>query len=159
MSQHKLMFRIITIFLISILLLQVTGCNVSTAPEDNDDNIALDSASNGKTEIFTHEGLKLEVTNVQDVRVESMIDDGGNPWEYSVFICYPGAIATILDADMGDASFSADGKSHARWGIELISDERIRIVDDMDSFDITSDVVGIYSLEASLYVLKFEMVK
>lgn len=159
MSQHKLMFRIITIFLISFLLLQVIGCNVSTTPEDNDDNISLDSASSGKTEIFTHEGLKLEVTNVQDVRVESMIDDGGNPWEYSVFICYPESTATILDADMGDSSFSADGKSHASWGIELISDERIRIVDDMDSFDITSDIVGIYSLEAGLYVLKFEMFK
>lgn len=112
-----------------------------------------------KIETFIYDGLKLKVTNVADTRVEDMIDDGGNPWEYKVFTCYPGASVTVLDAGMDDGRFAEDRKPHANWGIELSSDKAIRIVENMDSFDITSDTIGIYNLEASLYVLKFEMAK
>lgn len=160
MLKSKQMHRIMIIFLIGFILMQLFGCNIRKASENISDSTDLDSSlpttQSGKTETFIYADLKLEITNVQDVRVESMVDDGGNPWEYKVFICYPGARATILDADMSDANFSADGKPHANWGIELVSDERIRIVDDTDSFEITPDIVGIYNLESSLYVIKFE---
>lgn len=113
----------------------------------------------GKTETFIYDGLKLKVTNVGDVRVESMIDDGGNPWEYNVFTCYPGASVTVLDAGMNDGRFTEDRKPYSNWGIELSSHKPIRIVENMNSFDVTSDTIGIYNLEASLYVLNFEMAK
>ncbi|MBB3072157.1 hypothetical protein FHS14_005172 [Paenibacillus baekrokdamisoli] len=88
-----------------------------------------------------------------------MKDDGGNPWKYSVFVYYPGARVTVLTPGMSDVNISADGKSHANWGVLLASGERKDIVDDMKSFDLTPDMLGIYSLESSLYVLKFEMYK
>jgi hypothetical protein len=121
--------------------------------------VGCNNSSNGETKTFNFDGLKLEVTNVYEVRTESMKDDGGNPWEYSVFVYYPGARVTVLAADMSDVNFNADGKSHANWGVLLDSDARKEIVDDMKSFDLTSDMLGIYSLESNLYVLKFEMYK
>lgn len=161
MLKYKQMLRVIVMFLISFILMQLVGCSIRKPTENMGDSTDLDSAppttQSGKTETFIYAGLKLEVTNVQDIKVESMIDDGGNPWEYKVFIYYPGARATVLDADMSDASFSADEKPHANWGIYLVSDERIKIVDEMDSFEITPDILGIYSLESSLYVLRFEI--
>jgi len=111
---------------------------------------------NGETETFVRGELKLEVTNVYEVRTESMKDDGGNPHEYSVFVCYPGATVTVLSADMSDSTLSADGKPHPNWGVLLASGERIEIVDDMDSFPISSDMLGIYNLESSMYVLELE---
>jgi len=121
--------------------------------------VGCNNSSNGETKTFNFGGLKLEVSHVYEVRTESMKDDGGNPWEYSVFVCYPGARVTVLAADMSDVNFSADGKSHANWGVLLDSDARKEIVDDMKSFDLTSDMLGIFSLESNLYVLKFEMYK
>ncbi|HZK33002.1 MAG TPA: copper amine oxidase N-terminal domain-containing protein [Tissierellaceae bacterium] len=113
----------------------------------------------GKTESFTYDGLKLEVTNVGDIRVETMIDDGGNPWEYKVFVCHPGASVRVLDAGMNDGKFAEDRKPYANWGIELSSGKDIKIVDNMKPFEVTTDTIGIYNLEASLYVLKFEIAK
>ena len=163
MSNTKQMLRITAISSVIFILLLVVGCNTSAPPVTTDDSTASISipspTQSGKTETFNHDGLRLEVTNVHDVRVESMIDDGGNPWKYRVFVCYPGANVTVLSADMSDASISADGKPHAKWGVNLVSGERINIVDDINSFDVTPDILGIYNLEASLYVLKFEMYK
>jgi hypothetical protein len=141
-SHQKLRTMMIHMAITMVMLL--VGCN---------------NSSNGETKTFNFDGLKLEVTNVYEVRTESMKDDGGNPWEYSVFVYYPGARVTVLAADMSDVNFSADGKSHANWGVLLDSDARKEIVDDMKSFDLTSDMLGIYSLESNLYVLKFEMYK
>jgi len=165
MLNTKQMLRITAISSVIFILLLVVGCNTSAPPETTDDStdsistpsLAPSPTQSGKTETFSHDGLRLEVSNVRDVRVESMIDDGGNPWKYNVFVCYPGAKVTVLTADMSDASISADGKPHANWGIDLVSGERINIVYDMNSFDVTPDILGIYNLEASLYVLKFEM--
>ena len=42
---------------------------------------------------------------------------------------------------------------------ELASDERIKIIDGMEPFDVTRDIIGIYNLEASLYILKFEIIE
>lgn len=161
MLKYKQMLRVMIMFLIGFILMQLVGCSTRKPIENMGHSTDLDSAppttQSGKTETFIYAGLRLEVTNVQDTRVQSMVDDGGNPWEYKVFICYPGARATILDADMSDASFSADGKPHANWGINLVSDERMKIVDEMDSFEIETDILGIYNLESSLYVLRFEI--
>lgn len=81
----------------------------------------------------------------------------GKPWEYKVFVCYPGVRATVLDADMSNPELNADGKSHAEWAIMSASGERTDIVDSMQPFDVSSSVVYIYDPESSMAVLKFEM--
>lgn len=169
-NSHQTLRAMIILMAITMLMLLV-GCNNSTPTETKNPSPISNSTpnstlnqtpsptQNGETKTFNFEGLKLEVTNVYEVRTESMKDDGGNPWKYSVFVYYPGASVTVLTAGMSDVNFSADGKSHANWGVLLASGERKDIVDDMKSFDLTPDMLGIYSLESSLYVLKFEMYK
>jgi hypothetical protein len=163
------------IFIAITMLMLLVGCNNRTPTETmNPSPISSstptskssqtpsptpDPTQSGETKTFNFDGLKLEVTNVYEVRTESMKDDGGNPWEYRVFVYYPGARVTVLAAGMSDVNFSADGKSHANWGVLLESDARNEIVDNMKPFDLTPDMLGIYSLESSLYVLKFEMYK
>lgn len=158
-----------------IILMLLVGCNTSVPTEtmyhSTDSSSAPTSmlpqtpsqrpnpTQDGETKTFIYDGLKLEVTNVYEVRTESMIDDGGNPWEYSIFICYPSASVTVLTADMSDVNITADGKPHANWGVLLASGERKDIVDDMNSFDVTADILGIYNLESSMYVLKLETYK
>ncbi len=170
-SNHMLraMVRLVAITMLMLL----AGCNTSAPAEtmsSSADSSSTPSSAlpqtpsetptptqNGETKTFNYGGLQLEVTNVHEVRTESMNDDGGNPWEYSVFICYPGAQVTVLTADMSDPSLTEDGKPHASWGALLASGERKEIVDDMNSFEVTPDILGIYSLESSMYVLKLEM--
>ncbi|WNS46246.1 hypothetical protein [Paenibacillus sp. MMS20-IR301] len=161
---------------ITMLLMLLAGCNNNNMPNDTM-NPSPDLSSTptstlpqtpsqtpsptqiGETKTFSDGGLKLEVTNVYEVRTESMNDDGGNPWEYSVFVCYPSASVTVLTAGMSDVTITADGKSHANWGVLLASGGRKEIMDNMNSFHVTSDTLGIYNLESSMYVLKLEIYK
>ncbi|GIP56191.1 MULTISPECIES: hypothetical protein [Paenibacillus] len=175
MNNSKQMLRAMVIPMTITMLMLLVGCNSSVPaesmnPSSNSSSTPTstlpqtpsqipNSTQNGVTKTFTYGGLKLEVTNVYEVRSESMIDDGGNPWEYSVFVCYPGASVTVLTTDMSDANITADGKSHANWGVLLASGGRKDIVDDMNSFDVTPEILGIYNLESSIYVLKLEMYK
>lgn len=139
----------------------MVGCSPSKTPETTVNHTASNSlppqAQNGKPEIFTYGGLKLEVTNVREIKAESITDEMGNPWEYKVFICYPDAIVTILDADMMNPEFTGDGKPHADWAILSASGERTDIVDDMQPFHVSSNMVYIYDPESSMAVLKIEI--
>ncbi|WP_256758170.1 hypothetical protein [Cohnella sp. WQ 127256] len=175
MNNSNQMLRAMVLLMTITMLILLVGCNTSVPIETM--NPSIDSSStptstlsqtpsqipnptqNGETKTFNFGGLRLEVTNVYEVRTESMNDDGGNPWEYSVFVCYPGASVTVLTADMSDVNITADGKPHANWGVLLASGGRKDIVDDMNSFDVTPDILGIYNLESSMYVLKLEMYK
>ncbi|ANY69325.1 hypothetical protein BBD42_24695 [Paenibacillus sp. BIHB 4019] len=176
MNYFNQMLGAVVILTVTTLLMLLAGCNnnnvpTETMPYNTDSSSTPTSTSletpshspnptqNGETKTFNHGGLKLEVTNVYEARTESMNDDGGNPREYSVFVCYPGARVTVLTADMSDSHFSADGKPHANWGVLLASGGRKDIVDDMNSFEVTPEILGIYNLESSMYVLKLEMYK
>lgn len=90
------------------MLMLLVGCNSSVHTETT--NPSSDSSStptstlpqtpsqisnptqNGETKTFIYGGLKLEVTNVYEVRTESMIDYGGNPWDYSVLSVIPAQV-------------------------------------------------------------------
>ncbi|KQN99908.1 hypothetical protein [Paenibacillus sp. Leaf72] len=178
MNYSNQMLGAMVILMTITMLMLLAGCNNNNVPTEampsNTDSSSTPTSTsletpsnspsptpsptqNGETKTFNHGGLKLEVANVYKVRTESMNDDGGNPREYSVFVCYPGASVTVLTADMSDSHFSADGKSHANWGVLLASGGRNDIVDDMNSFEVTPDILGIYNLESSMYVLKLEM--
>ena len=89
-----------------------------------------------------------------------MNDDGGNEWKYIVITCYPGAELTVINANMSDPTYSADGKAHPQWGILIDpynTANRIEITDDMQPLELTPDMRGIYSLESHLYVFRFEI--
>lgn len=163
MLKYKYASFMVGISLAILILTQLVGCSTNKPSEDTGININQDleitNKQTGETETFKYGDLKLEITNVQDISIEKVVDDGGTPWEYKVFTCYPNAKVVILEADMSDPNFNADGKQHAKWGIELASDERIKITDGMEPFDVTRDIIGIYNLEASLYILKFEIIE
>jgi len=118
------------------------------------------SEPTGESKQFTYQGLEIEVTGVKNDRNETYQDDGGSKVELIVISYLPGAKLTIIKPDMSDASFSADGKPHAQWGIDYqskqASGDKYRITDETGALDITSDMLAIYNLEASLYVIKFE---
>ena len=114
----------------------------------------------GETKRFSYQGLEIEVEGVRSDRNETYQDDGGTNVNLIVITYLPGAKLTVLKPDMSDASFSEDGKPHAQWGIDFQSKqatgERYRITGETETLDITSDMLAIYNLEASLYVIKFE---
>lgn len=114
-----------------------------------------EAAPTGITKSYIYGNFEIKLTNVKSDRIETMTDDGGNIWRFNVITYYPGATLTVINADMSDAAYSADGKAHPQWGIFLAEDKRIKITGDTQPFNITSDMVGIYNLESSLYVFKF----
>ncbi len=159
---------IITIVAIIITSLLATSCNNtqeenpgSYTPEEESPPISDTDIPEGETRRYSYHNLEIELTNVRSQRTETVADDGGNKWEYTVIIYYPGAKLTVINADMSDAAYSADEKAHPQWGIQVDSDtnDRIDIIDDMNQLDITSDMKGIFNLEASLYVFRFERYK
>jgi hypothetical protein len=117
------------------------------------------SETKGETKRYVYHNLEIELTNVKSDRTETMIDDGGSEWKYTVITCYPGAKLTIINADMSDPAYSADGKAHPNWGIMIDPynpANRINITDGMQPLELTPDIRGIYNLESSLYVFRFE---
>ena len=109
--------------------------------------------------VFSIGDLLLEVTEVQSTRRETMLAEGVTPHEYSVFTYSPGATITVKNAGMRDGSYYEDGQPHATWGLSYTGEsERTRITDETGVILITPELEGIYNLEASLFVLKFEPV-
>ena len=72
------------------LLLLLTGCGKGTAASSAGAE-GSEPAPAGTTETFTRRELVLEVTQVRDVRTESGTYDSGEPYEWTVYTCYPGA--------------------------------------------------------------------
>ena len=106
--------------------------------------------------------LKVRVSNVVDQWKQTYYEfvDDSDPLEYTVFLYEPGAQVWIENADMNPAEGYEDGQKHARWGFETIPDyDRLRITDEMTEqpFDVSS-LLGLISLEASVYMLRFEPV-
>ena len=109
--------------------------------------------SKGETELFEYGGLKIEISNVREVGRDFSNDGGPELWEYPVYTVYPGATATVLEADM---KMGEDGALFADWAFELRSEDwRLDIVDDMEPLEITSEVVGVFDPESSVYILRF----
>lgn len=173
------------VFTVALLLLALTGCKA--APTTNSSGSAAkstfssasasasssskqlspasssaptsSSSQEGTTEIFSFYGLKVEVTNVREIQQGSGYD-GMETWTYDIYVVYPGATVTVLNAGMSDPNYSEDGQPHAQYGFLLspdYPDKNIKIVDGIEPMEITPDLGGIYSLEASSYVLGFKI--
>ncbi len=121
---------------------------------------AESAAPVGETRTYEYGGFKFQLSGVASERTESMTDDGGGKWTYTVISHYPGAVLTVLEADMSDPAYSADGKPHPNWGLYVwdgaSGEERIKITDDTEPIEISADARGIFSLESSLFIFKFE---
>ena len=89
------------IMFISIL----TGCSVAledSQPSQSQESSAAqfsqeseEAATVGTTETFTQGELILEVSQVKSVRTENKLLEGIEPFEETIFTCYPGATLTI----------------------------------------------------------------
>ena len=111
------------------------------------------------TSLFYRQGMQVAVSGVLSSRTETMLlDDGLTRHEYTVFTCVPGAEITVKSAGMSDPTYAEDGKPHAVWGLYYTNDDRIRITDETPVIPVTEGLEGIYNLEASLFVLRFELV-
>ena len=133
---------------------------------ENSDNVESDSLSQmpetpnqlGTIEHFLYGNIEVEVSNVSETRQETIrYADGSWEMEYSIFTCFPGAMITVLNADMSDPEYAEDQKPHPQWAIDTVSGTPINIVDGMEPIAVTSDYLGLYNKEASVYVLRFEM--
>lgn len=114
-------------------------------------------AEKGETALFEYGGLKIEITNVREVGRDFSNDGGPELWEYPVYTVYPGASATVLEADMKRGE---DGVLFADWAFELNSEDwRLDIVNGMDPLEITPEVVGVFDPESSVYMLRFVLWK
>lgn len=132
------------------------------APEENspsEETVSPEGspAPQGTTEVFTFQGLKLEVTNVCGTRTESVLLEGIEPHEYPVFTCWPGAVIRVLDAGLTDPAWSPEGKTHPQWGLYYYGEEaRTRITADTGEVPVAPNLSGVYHLESSTSVLKVE---
>lgn len=117
-----------------------------------------DLSQSGVTAAFCFGDFRLRVSNVCDIRSESMTDDGGTPHDYKVFVCCPGAKLTVLNADMEDGAYAEDGRPHARYGLITAPEgDRLRITGEMEGTSVdVAGIKGVAHLEASLYLLLFE---
>ncbi len=151
-----------------LMLLFLTACQTAGDSADTPDEPGISAAGDpvqlpaqtGTTETFSYGDLRLTVTNVLEKRIDCVFD-GMENCEYEVYVVAPGAVATVLDADMmGD---TVDGQPHADWAFLLDpaapnrEGGRLDIVDGMEPVEITLDILGVYDPESSLYVLQFQV--
>ena len=112
----------------------------------------------GTIEHFLYGNLEVVVSNVSETRQETIqYADGSWEMEYSIFTCLPGAVITVLNADMSNPEYAEDQKAHPQWAIDTTSGTPINIVDEMEPIAVTPDYLGLYNKESSVYVLRFEV--
>lgn len=151
--------------ILTALMLLLTACQAGTTGDSSGIPVTEkpvqpeESAQTGTTEAFSYGDLSLTVSNVLEKRTDSVFD-GMEDFEYEVYVAAPGAVVTVLEADMFEDD---DGQPHADWALLLDPEDsyreggRLDIVDGMEPVEITPEVTGIYDPESSLYVLKFKL--
>ena len=115
-------------------------------------------APHGRTEItgggnyvFYHQGLEVAVTEVLSSRTEIGKDDAGNDRAYTVYTVTPGAELTVRDPNLSS-------ESRPQWGLSYTGEqERTRITAETGTVPVTAGLEGVYHLESSTFVLKFEV--
>jgi len=161
----------ILIFIVSFtLLLLMAGCNrasnagsVDTKPLDAEsaspdtDEETSEPMPVGTVETFTYGNFVLEISNVCEIRTDTGVFDNGEPYEFPVYICYPGATLRVVNADMSDPTYAEDHQAHPQWGVYNVeTDSRMKLTDDMEPIALDETTDAVFNLEASLFVLKFE---
>ena len=164
------MKKIISFCLFLVLLLVMTGCSNANNTADPDTNFpdAAQTPSNtvstpeekpltGTVETFTRGNLVLEVSNVCEVRTESKLAEGIEPYEETIFTCCPGATLTVVNADMSDPAYTEDHQAHPQWGLyDVETDARTKLTDETAPIVLDETTDAVFHLEASLFLLVFE---
>lgn len=153
------------LFSVLTMLLLVSGCGNSASlnPVSTVSPVVSPSVSSpvsGETRQYQYGALTLSVSGVLTDRQETMLDEGVEEWTYTVVTCAPGAVLTVVDADMSDPACASDGQAHPQWGVLSFAngqEERLKLSDGMDGIMITENTAGVFNLESSLYLLKFEL--
>ena len=153
------MMKKITALLASFVLLpSVMGCqkeSVSAGASSPTESAAsstgaepLEPAPTGTTETFTYDQLVLEVSNVCEIRTDTGIYDNGDPYEYPVYVCYPGAMLTIVNAGMSDPAYAEDHLAHPEWGLYDFVLSKIAQLDTLKLFVLTpfTDVIEVVAI-------------
>ena len=109
----------------------------------------------GEVKIFEYGNLKVEVSNVKEIKQGSSTLDMAETWKYDIYVVFPGATVTIIKSDTEVDEES--GSPRANWAFYLSNDSRIDILDSTEPLKITQDILGIYNQESSVYVLGFEL--
>lgn len=151
----------ICITLIILTASLFTGCG-KINEKTNGASPAETAPPQGETKTYSYQNFEFKLTNVASERTETITDDGGGEWTYTVITYYPGAVMTVINADMTDPAYAEDGKAHPQWCIlsgEGDMKESIKITGYTEQVNITSHNKGIYNLEASLFIFKFEEYK
>jgi len=126
----------------------------SAAPAQPD---AADPLPAGTTETFTYGALVLEVSGVCEVRTESKLAEGIQPYEETVYTCSPGAVLTVVSADMSDPAYTEDHTAHPQWGLyDFETDTRTPLTDETEPIPLDETTDMVFSLESSVGVLSFE---
>lgn len=159
----------LTVLIFSLLLLlSMVGCRDVDEPTPTDDSAvqtdsphtdgqATEPAPQGTVERFTYGALTLEISNVCEVGTKEGIMDDGERYELAEYICYPGAVLRVVDADMSDPAFAEDQKAHPQWGLyDFETDSRTKLTDGMEPIQLDETVDGVYHLESSQFVLTFD---
>lgn len=116
-----------------------------------------ESTPMGTTEMFTRGNLVLEISNVCETRTESKVAEGIEPYELTIYTCYPGATLSVVNADMSDPAYAEDHKAHAQWGMyDIETDLRTELTDGMEPMILDETTDAVYNREASIFVLAFE---
>ncbi len=114
----------------------------------------------GTTETFTRAGLVLEVSGVSSQYTVDRLSEGIEPYVETVYVCYPGAKLTIVDADMSDPAYTEDQKPHPQWGIyDVETDQRTKLTEDLGEIALDHATDFVYHLESSVGVLRFEFIE
>ena len=109
----------------------------------------------GETRVFEYGGLKIEITNVREVGQDFCNDGGPELWEYPVYTVYPGAEATVLEADMLEAG---GGPASPQWFFYLEPENRrLDVVDGMEPVELTSEVMGMVDGDGGAWLVRFEV--
>lgn len=127
------------------------SCIVQSSQESEE------AAAVGTTEAFTYGELTLEVSHVKSVRTENKLLEGIEPFEETIFTCYPGAALTIMNADMSDPAYAEDHQAHPQWGLyDIETDTRTRLTNETEPILLDETTDAVFNLESSVFVLRFE---
>ena len=86
--------------------------------------------------------------------------EGTEPYEETIYTCYPGATLSVVNADMSDPTYTEDKKAHPQWGLyDIETDSRTELTDGMEPIILNETTDAVFNLEASLFVLVFEYVE
>ena len=109
----------------------------------------------GKTELFTHGDLKVEISGVREVGRDVCDDGGPEPWEYPVYTVYPGAAATVLEPDM---LRRPGGDPLPQWFFYLEpGDRRLDVTEGMEPVELTPETVGMVDGDGGAWLVRFEI--